>query len=267
MGQHRRKRLIYLGFALLALLVACGISPGTQPTDSSSTPVTLTVSAAASLNEAFPEIAQLWQQETGHQVVFNFGSTGQLAQQIEQGAPVDLFAAADKKSVEDLDNKGVVISETKAIYGKGRITLWHREDSSLSLQTLQDLTQPEIKRVAIANPDRAPYGLAAKQALQSVGIWEEIQPKLILGENIRQTQQYAETGNVDVAIVALSTSLNHPGQWILISEALHQPLEQMLVIPKTAPHPEIAQEFADFIKGPQGRVLMEKYGFELPGED
>lgn len=254
-------------YALLALLVACGISPGTQPPNSSSASVTLTVSAAADLDKVFPEIGQLWEQETGHQVVFNMGSTGQLAQQIERGAPVDLFAAANKKFVEDLDQKGVIISETKALYGVGRITLWHREDSPLTLQTLQDLTQPEIKRIAIGNPDHAPYGLAAKQALQSVGIWDEIQPKLVLGGNIRQTQQYAETGNADVAIVALSISLNHPGQWILIPEDLHQPLEQMLVIPKAAPHPEIAQEFARFINGYQGRPLMRKYGFSLPGED
>ncbi|MCT7967725.1 molybdate ABC transporter substrate-binding protein [Laspinema sp. D1] len=256
-----------MGFALLALLVACGSSPETQPTDSSSATVTLTVSAASDLNAVFPKIAQLWEEETGHQVVFNLGSTGQLAQQIAQGAPVDLFAAANQKFVEDLDKKGVVISETKALYGVGRITLWHREDSTLNLQQLQDLTRPEIKRVAIANPDHAPYGVAAKEALQSVGIWDEIQPKLVLGENIRQAQQYAESGNVDVAIAALSISLNRPGQWVLIPEALHQPLVQMLVIPKAAPHPEIAQDFARFINGPQGRPLMQNYGFRLPSED
>ncbi|WP_261207361.1 molybdate ABC transporter substrate-binding protein [Laspinema sp. D2d] len=267
MGQHRRKPLRYVGFALLALLVACGTSEVTQPPDSPSATVTLTVSAASDLNPVFPEIAQLWEEETGHQVVFNLGSTGQLAQQIAQGAPVDLFAAANQKFVEDLDKKGVVISETKALYGVGRITLWHREDSALNLQQLQDLTRPEIKRVAIANPDHAPYGVAAKEALQSVGIWDEIQPKLVLGENVRQAQQYAESGNVDVAIAALSISLNRPGQWVLIPEALHQPLVQMLVIPKAAPHPEIAQDFARFINGPKGRPLMQEYGFRLPGED
>ena len=267
MGQYRRKPLRYMVYALLTLLVACGRVPGTQPPDSSSASVTLTVSAASDLNAVFPEIAQLWEQETGHEVVFNLGSTGQLAQQIAQGAPVDLFAAANQKFVEDLDKKGVVISETKALYGVGRITLWHREDSALNIQELQDLTQPEIKRIAIANPAHAPYGLAAKEALQSVGIWDEIQPKLVFGENVRQTQQYAETGNVDVAIVALSLSLNRPGQWVLIPEALHQTLEQMLVIPKAAPHPEIAQDFARFINGPYGRPLMQQYGFRLPGED
>lgn len=266
MGQHRRKPFMYMVYALLALLVACGISTGTQPPDSSSAPVTLTVSAATSLNQVLPPIAKLWEQETGNRVMINLGSTGQLAQQIERGAPVDLFVAADKKSIEDLDTKALVFSETKTLYGVGRITLWHREDNSLPIKELQDLTSSEIERIAIANPDHAPYGIAAKQALQSIGIWDEIQPKLVLGENIRQTQQYAETGNVDVAIVALSLSLNRPGQWLLIPEDLHQPIEQMLVIPKTAHHPEIAEQFAIFIKSSKSKHLMQKHGFILPGE-
>ncbi|WP_232251418.1 molybdate ABC transporter substrate-binding protein [Oscillatoria acuminata] len=254
-------------YALLTLLVACGISTGTQPPDSSSAPVTLTVSAAASLNQVLPAIAKLWEQETGNRVMINLGSTGQLAQQIERGAPVDLFVAADTKSIEDLETKALVFSETKTLYGVGRITLWQREDSSFPIKDLQDLTRSEIERIAIANPDHAPYGIAAKQALQSIGIWDEIQPKLVLGENIRQTQQYAETGNVDVAIVALSLSLNRPGQWLLISEDLHQPIEQMLVVPKTAQHPEIAEQFALFINSPKSRPFMQKHGFILPEED
>jgi len=230
-------------------------------------PITLTVSAAADLNYVFPAIGQLWEQETGHRVTFNMGSTGQLAQQIERGAPVDLFAAANKKFVEDLDAKGLVHSDTKALYGVGRLTLWQREAGTHEINDIKDLLKPEIQRIAIANPDHAPYGLAAKEALQSVGIWEVIQPKLILGENIKQTQQYAETGNVDVAIAALSISVEKPGKWVLVPEELHKPLEQMLVVPKSAPHPEAAQQFAAFINSETGRPLMRKYGFILPGEE
>ncbi|MCT7989575.1 molybdate ABC transporter substrate-binding protein [Laspinema olomoucense] len=267
MGQHGRKPLRYVVYALLLLLVACGRSPGTQPPSSSSASVTLTVSAAASLNQVLPPIAKLWEQETGNKVIINLGSTGQLAQQIERGAPVDLFVAADTKSIEDLDKKQLVFSETKALYGVGRITLWHREDSSLQIKELQDLTRAEIERVAIANPDHAPYGIAAKQALESIEIWEELQPKLVLGENIRQTQHYAEAGNVDVAIVALSLSLNRPGQWSLIPDNLHQPIEKMLVVPKTAHNPDNAQQFARFINSSKSRPLMQKHGFILPGEE
>jgi molybdate transport system substrate-binding protein len=251
---------------LLGLLAACGVSTVSQPTSSSAS-ITLTISAAADLNYVFPEIGQLWAQETGHAVTFNLGSTGQLAQQIERGAPVDLFAAANKSFVEDLDEQGLVLSETKALYGIGRLTLWQREDSPLEVNDLQALTQPAIRRIAIANPNHAPYGVAAREALQSAGLWDQLQQKLILGENIKQTQQYAESGNVEVAIAALSISVEQPGKWTLIPAELHNPLEQMLAVPKNAPHPEAAKQFAAFINGEQGRPLMQKYGFVLPGED
>ncbi len=257
-------------FALVGLLMACGATPNQITPVASPTPktehITLTVSAAADLNYVFPEIGKRWEQETGNTVTFNLGSTGQLAQQIERGAPVDLFAAANKKFVEELDKRGLVFSETKELYGVGRLTLWQREGSPLEITDIKDLTKSEVKRVAIANPDHAPYGVAAREALQSVGIWEELQPKLILGENIKQTQQYAETGNVDVAIAALSISVQKPGKWVLVPENLHTPLEQMLVVPKSAPHPEAAKQFAKFINSEKGRPLMRKYGFVLPGE-
>lgn len=266
------KKYRWVLFALVGLLMACGATPNqmfSMPVASltpKTEPITLTVSAAADLNDVFPEIGKRWEQETGNTVTFNLGSTGQLAQQIERDAPVDLFAAANRKFVEELDRQGLVFSETKELYGVGRLTLWQREDSSLEIKDIKDLARPEVKRVAIANPDHAPYGVAAREALQSAGIWDELQPKLILGENIKQAQQYAETGNVDVAIAALSISVEKPGKWVLVPENLHKPLEQMLVVPKSAPHPETAKQFAAFINGEKGRPLMRKYGFVLPGE-
>ncbi|MFO8041393.1 MAG: molybdate ABC transporter substrate-binding protein [Sodalinema sp.] len=260
----------FFGLTVLGLLMAVSLSalrPLVSSTDSSSSSVTITVSAASDLKDVFPKIGQLWEQETGHQVVFNLGSTGQLAQQIARGAPVDLFAAANRQFVEDLDQEGLVFRETKALYGVGRITLWQREEGSLEINQLEDLLKPEVTRVAIANPNHAPYGTAAREALQTAGIWEELQPKLILGENISQTQQYAMTGNVDVAIAALSISVEKPGQWVLLPESLHNPLEQMLAVPKNAPHPELAKEFAAFVNGDKGRPLMERYGFVLPDND
>ncbi|WP_159790785.1 molybdate ABC transporter substrate-binding protein [Sodalinema gerasimenkoae] len=257
----------FLGLAVLGLLIALGFSPLHQPflrADTPPTSMTLTVSAASDLRDVFPKIATLWEDKTGHSVLFNFGSTGQLAQQIARGAPVDLFAAANRQFVEDLDREGLVFPETKALYGVGRITLWQREEDSLEISQLEDLLRPEVTRVAIANPNHAPYGTAAREALKTAGLWEELQPKLVLGENISQTQHYAITGNVDVAIAALSISVEKPGQWVLIPDHLHHPLEQMLAVPKNAPHPEEAKQFAAFINGEQGRPLMEKYGFVVP---
>ena len=269
----KKHRWLFLSLFLVGLLTACGIFSPQNPLPTSlavlpkKTPITLTVSAAADLSYVFPEIGKLWEQETGNKVAFNFGSTGQLAQQIERGAPVDLFAAANKKFVEDLDAKGLIITGTKALYGVGRITLWQRQDATFEIKELKDLLKPEVKRIAIANPNHAPYGVAAREALQSLGIWEILQPKLVLGENVRQTQQYAETGNVDVAVVALSISVNKSGKWTLIDAALHKPLEQMLAVPQSSPHPEAAKQFATFINGNQGRPLMRKYGFVLLGEE
>lgn len=277
---NKRKFITFISLAVVTLCAIAGcsfLSPTIKQTSkplanqSAVLPVKqenaqLIVSAAADLNYVFPEIAKLWEQETMNQVTFNFGSTGQLAQQIDRGAPVDLFAAANKKFVEELDKKGLIFSDTKALYGVGRITLWQKEGSNLEIKDIKDLTKPEISRIAIANPDHAPYGVAAKEAMQSAGIWEQIQPKIVFGENIKQTKQYAETGNVDVAIVALSISINKSGKWTLIPSELHKPLEQMLTVPKSSPHPDAAKKFAAFINGEKGRLLMRKYGFILSGE-
>lgn len=272
-SMNKKKVITFLSLIVVTLCAIAGcISPPIEQANTPSVPnvkqesVQLIVSAAADLNYVFPEIAKLWEQETKHQVTFNFGSTGQLAQQIDRGAPVDLFAAANKKFVEELDKKGLIFSDTKALYGVGRITLWQKEGSTLEIKDIKDLTKPEIKRVAIANPDHAPYGVAAKEAMQSVGIWEALQSKLVFGENIKQTQQYAETGNVDVAIVALSLSVNKSGKWTLIPSELHKPLEQMMAVPKSSPHPDVAKKLAAFINGEKGRLLMRKYGFILEGE-
>ncbi len=257
-----------IGLFVGVSLTACGAASVNERASSpdASSPVTITVGAAADLNYVFPEIAELFEQETGINVDFNFGSTGQLAQQIERGAPIDLFAAANQSFVEQLNQKGRAIEETMKVYGRGRIVLWLREDSPLEIERVEELTNPEIKRIAIANPDHAPYGIAAREALQSVGIWDRIQPKLVLGENVRQTLQYAETGNVDVAIVALSLAVVVPGQYELIPEELHEPLDQMLTVIEGSPHAEEARQFAEFINGKQGRPLMQQYGFSLPGE-
>ncbi len=145
-----RKRRWFLGLSLTTLLVACGLSVVNQQSLSPSPGVTLTVGAASDLQFAFEEMGKQFEQETNTKVVFNFGSTGQLAQQIAQGAPMDLFAAANKAFVEDLDRKGRVISDTKQIYGRGRIVLWVRQDSPLAIKQIQELTNPAIKRIAIA---------------------------------------------------------------------------------------------------------------------
>lgn len=253
--------------ALALFIVVLVLVSSTTCRSSPSAPVTLTVSAAADLTPAFEELGKLFEDQTGIRVTFNFGSTGQLTQQIEQGAPVDLLAAANVRFVEELERQNLILPDTKALYAQGRITIWTRSDSPLKLEQLQDLVNPEVRRIAIANPEHAPYGEAARQALQSAGIWDRVSSRLVFGENISQTLQFAETGNVDAAIVALSLSVNSEGRWVLISDQLHQPLNQALAVIKSTRHEAEARRFAAFINSPQGRPIMRKYGFVLPGEE
>lgn len=254
---------------LTALLTVLLISSCSQRSanDNEANQKKLYVAAAADLAPAFEEIGRGFEQETGIQVVYSFGSTGTLAKQIENGAPMDLFAAANSEFIDDLARKGLIIPDTKALYARGRITIWTKADSRLRIEKLEDLAAAEVGKIGIANPEHAPYGTAAREALQSVGIWETVKPKLVFGENVRQTLQYAETGNVDVSIVALSLSVQSKGRWTLIPEELHKPLDQALAVIKSTTHEQQARQFAAYINGAQGRLIMRKYGFILPGEE
>jgi molybdate transport system substrate-binding protein len=256
-------RLALLAALLLTLVwaTACKDRPATITTSPSDE---ITVAAASDLTPAFEEIGRAFESSYKTKVVFVFGSTGMLTRQIENGAPMDLFAAASMSYIDELDQKGLIIPDSKAIYARGRITLWTPSDSTLRLEDIKDLARPEVTRIAIANPDHAPYGLAARQALESAGIWESVKPKLVYGDNIRQTLQYAQTGNVEVAIVALSLSKESHGRWSLIPEELHKPLDQGLAIMKTTKKEQSARAFATFLTGPTGRAVMEKYGFTFP---
>jgi len=245
----------------LACVTACKDKTPATTTNAPAPQHELTVAAAADLTPAFEELGREFESATKTKVIFMFGSTGMLTRQIENGAPVDLFAAANVSYVDQLEQKGLIIPDTKAIYARGRITLWTSNESPLRLQGIADLARPEVQRIAIANPDHAPYGLAAKQALQSAGIWERVQAKLVYGDNIRQTLQYAETGNVEVAIVSLSLSVPGNGRWTLIPEELHQPIDQGLAVIKGTKNEQAARAFAAFISSSQGKAVMKKYGF------
>ena len=250
---------------LAAYLGGCSVpSAPTSPGN-----VTLTVSAAANLTSVLEEVGAAFTEQTGIAVVFNFGASGTLTQQIEKGAPVDVFASANEDFITQLDAAGLVIPDTIARYAIGRLTLWTRADSPLTLTSIEDLTQPSITRIAIANPETAPYGVAAREALQTAGLWETLQPKLIFGENIAQTFQYAETGNVDVAFVALSQGIEagDAGNWLLLPDDLHNPLNQALAVVRSTQHEAEAHQFAAFVNSPTGREIMRRYGYILPGEE
>lgn len=255
------KRAVVTALTALALLTTLAFEWSCR---SSNQTTELTVAAASDLTQAFEDIGREFERDHKTKVIFVFGSTGMLTRQIENGAPMDLFAAANVAYIDELEKKGLIFSDTKAIYARGRITVWTTNESAFKIEKIADLTGPEIRRIAIANPDHAPYGLAARQALQSAGIWETVKPKLVYGDNIRQALQYAETGNVEVAIVALSLSQQSRGRWTLIPEELHQPIDQGLAVIKSTHNEQAARAFANFVTGARGREILGKYGFAFP---
>lgn len=224
------------------------------------------MAAAANLQSAFTEIAALYQARTGQPVTLVFGSTGQLAQQIESGAPFDLFAAANIAFVEGLRDKGLVFDDSIALYAEGRIVLAVNRDAGVAATRLADLTNPALQRIAIANPEHAPYGVAAKEALQRAGVWAVIEPRLVYGENVRQALQFIQTGDAQAGIVALSVADTPEITWTLIDAGLHAPLRQALDVVESSSQPEAARAFAAFINGAEGRPIMQRYGFVLPEE-
>lgn len=255
------------GHSIVLLLLLASLSACTIGRASADRPaVELTVAAAADLQFAFTEIGALYEQQTGNKVIFSFGSTGQLAQQIENGAPFDLFAAANISFVEGLAKKKLVDPDTVALYARGQIVLAVNRASGIHATSLNDLLSEQITHIAMANPEHAPYGVAAQEALQSAGIWDQVKEKIVYGENVRQTLQYIQTGDASVGIISLSVAGVPEITWSLIDDSLHDPLDQALAIVSNSSQKEAAQEFAAFINGPLGRPIMQKYGFILPGE-
>lgn len=247
-------------FILLGLLAACR---------SAQTPTTaepLLVAAASDLQFAFTEVGQAFAAETGHKVVFTFGSTGNLTTQIENGAPFDILAAANVSFVDRLTAQGLTIPETQQLYAQGRIVLIVNRQSGIQVVGLSDLLDPSISRIAIANPAHAPYGMAAQEALESAGVWTAIQDKLVLGENVSQTLQFVQTGDAPVGIVALSIANVPEVTGTLLPAELHEPINQALAVIKSTPREDIARAFIAFVSSDQGREIMRRYGFLLPGE-
>jgi molybdate transport system substrate-binding protein len=243
--------------AVSAALGGCKGSPGPaeeQP---------LRVAAASDLARAFGDVGAAYEKETGKKVVFSFGSTGMYAKQIHEGAPFDLFAAANVKFVDEVIASGHCRQDTRELYARGRIVLFAREGSALPT-SVAELADAKYVKVAIANPEHAPYGLAAKQALERAGLWDSVRPKLVYGENIQQTKQFADSGNADVAIVALSLAID--ARHTLVPAEAHEPLDQALVVCAPDVRKDAASAFADWVGSEKGRTIMRSYGFLLPGE-
>lgn len=224
----------------------------------------IVVAAAADLNFVLKELASGFERETGTKVVISFGSTGMLAQQIESGAPFDAFFAADQKYVNELAGRGFILQEGIVNYAQGRLALVVNKSSGVTLAGIKDIVQSKVMHIAIANPDHAPYGRAAVEALKSAGVYEAVKVKLVFGENIRQALQFVQTGNAQAGIVALSIADVPEVSHSTIDATLHSPLNQGAGIVKASKNREKAGSFIKYVIGKNGRAVLEKYGFIVP---
>lgn len=227
-----------------------------------------TIVAAADLKFAMDEIVKTYQQENpDNKLKVIYGSSGKFFTQIQNDAPYDVYFSADIGFPQKLKAEGKAIGEPK-MYAIGRIVLWSTKYDATKL-TLADAATDKIKKFAIASPDHAPYGARAKEALQSSGLWEAVQPKIVNGENISHTAQMVESGAAEAGVIALSLALaptlkeKAPG-YTLIDDKLHQPLEQAYIITKRAENNETAKNFAAYMESPAARKVMDAYGFVLP---
>jgi len=229
----------------------------------------VTLAAAADLKFAMDEIAVAFREaHPGDEVEVVYGSSGKFHTQIQQGAPFDIFFSADVGFAHELKAAGQAITEPK-LYAIGRIVLWSATRDA-SKMTLADLADPTIQKIAIANPQHAPYGKRAEEALRAVGLWDTLQSKLVFGENIAQTAQYAQSGAADIGIIALSLAVNQElaskGGYALIPADKHSPLEQAYVVTKHGEGNALASAFAAYMETADARHIMTRYGFVLPNE-
>lgn len=242
------------------LLLAAAAPAGASP------PPALTVFAASDLAFAFQELVPRFERAVGAKVTLVLGSSGNFARQIEHGAPADVFFSADEQFVDRLVERGLVIRETRALYGQGRLALATAKAAGLTLADLRQLRDPRVRRVAIANPAHAPYGRAAEAALRTAGVWDAVKPKLVFAENVRHALQYVQLGAVEAGIVALSIARVPEIEWAPIDPTLHAPLNQAAGVVRRSARPELGLAFIQFVNGPDGRPVMKRYGFLLPGE-
>ncbi len=244
-----------LSFLILILILLPLTGCGEQPK-----PDSLLISAAANLQPVLTALTPALQEAVEMDVAFNYSSSGKLAQQIEQGAPVDLFLSANREYVEELISSGVLAPDSMTPFAYGKLVVWTRDDH-LSLASLQDLTRPEIQRIAMPNPDHAPYGAAARQALQSAGLWDVVQPKLVFGENVTQSYQFAQAGDVEAAFVSASQVISEKGRWIAVPPDLYPPLEQTAAVAAHSSRPDAAQAVIQFLLSPTAQDILRQFGY------
>jgi molybdate transport system substrate-binding protein len=246
------------------VLIACLLLPSCVRAQ------TLRVAAAADLQFAMNDLGTQFEKKTGTKVAITYGSSGNFRAEIENGAPFDVFFSADAQYPQQLVTAGVADAQSLFVYAQGHLVLWApvAEDLGVAKKGFEALKDPRVVRIAIANPEHAPYGRAAVAALQKAGVYEQVKTKLVYGENISQAAQFVQSGSAQVGIIALSLtfaeSMKGGDQWEIPAEVYPAMLQQAVII-SASPKKTVAKEFLEFVKSEEGRKILSNYGFTRPG--
>src|ERR1700688_4302257 len=231
----------------------------------------ITVAAAADMSAALPELVAAYAKKTGQAVKLSFGSSGNLTNQIRNGAPFDIFFSADEEYPRQLIAEGLADKDTIYRYAVGRLVLWVPSDSPLDLSKLgmKALLDPSVKKISIANPATAPYGRAAEAALRHFEIYDQVSSRLVLGENVSQAAQFVESGNAQAGLIALSHALapamKNKGRYWPIPLDAYPALNQAAVVLSRSKRQDAARKFLEYLRTPEATSLLADYGFNLSG--
>jgi molybdate transport system substrate-binding protein len=247
-----------VGLGLLALMVTGAAAPAARAAE-------VTVAVAANFAEPVETLAKMFREKAGHSLSIVTGSTGKLYAQIINGAPFDVLLAADQERPERLAKEGQGEAGSVFTYAIGRLTLWSPDPAMIAKNGAATLRAGKFRFLALANPELAPYGVAAQQTLEKLGLWDELQPKLVRGENIGQTFQMVESGNAELGFVALSYVLSgrnqKPGSRWDVAFELYQPIRQDAILLGHGADNQAARAFLAFLKTPEAREVIERFGY------
>ena len=250
------------------MLVSCtaGARPRLKAQDTR-----IRLAAAADLQFAMTDLAAQFEKQTATKVDVTYGSSGNFFAQIANGAPFDLFFSADMDYPRRLEAAGLAEPGTLCEYAIGHLVIWTRSDArtDVAKQGFKALLNPSVQKIALANPEHAPYGRAAVAALRTAGLYEQLLPKLVYGENAAQAAQFVQSGNAQAGLLPLSMALSpamSAGRWWELSAGGYPAIEQGAILLKRAEHQAAARRFLDFVRSAAGRRTLTKYGFAVPGE-
>ncbi len=260
------KLLILITTALTTLLLVIGLPTVTTSPVVAQSNTSLLISAAASLKEVLVEIQPLYQQSQPNvNISYNFGSSGTLQQQIEQGAPTDIFISADKKQVDTLEQKGLLVTGSRNIIAKNRLVLIVPKNA-VGINSFYSLKDAKVKKIAIGEPRSVPAGQYAQQVLEKLKIWTEVKSKLVFANNVRQVLASVESGNADTGLVYATDAKisNRVKVVVTADEKYHSPIIYPLAVVKRSKNVNAAKEFSQFLSSNQAKAVFKKYGFILP---